>query len=343
MICNKNAKMFLSLILSCAISFTLFTPSFAAEASGGLDDTQLLITNGFRTETTTALNSADRTEIVNTLKKSPKLVEINTSVMQVDKLSEVEQFCAATDDQLISMGAKKNEILKQRKEIDDIFSLSDEGIAKKLDISDVEAKLLKKAIKMGKSKAKLEQNQVNDDVVASGSISSSQLSFTQATVNKSTATAPDYRVTVTYSWSYPYLLGVFTDQIVFAWGGGLNTKNISGTLHYLSINNFSTAWTSDSVGSMPVSYLSRYENPNTSIQFYIDQVYSSMKTCDGNISFNLYQLKKQGYSTKVVSQYLHRVIGLSASVDISVAGAAVTVTPVGSWDTSEQATNTISY
>ena len=68
------------------------------------------------------------------------------------------------------------------------------------------------------------------------------------------------------------------------------------------------------------------------------------KTRSGYAQFTLYQTKKQGYDTKVLSNYCHRVISVgSASIGFSVSGPSVGLSIGSAYDTTEQKKSSISY
>jgi len=320
--------------------FSSQTLAFAAGNNVSGDD-QTLRNHGLQTNIIEAIDSNAKNNIANALRTDPSSVSINTSVTVVDNLAEVEKFCSYTDAELVNMGANSNEVVKERNMIEQWYATPDEQLADNYGLSQVETKLLKKAIDKGKAEFKNRKgSNANNDVVASGTISEGQLTYTEVAVDQRTS-APNYLVTCAYSWSYPYLLAIFNDEIAVGWGGALNTKNVSGGYHLRSVDFTSSNWTDSSVGYTPASIT--HENPNVSLEFAFPQSFNSLKTDSGSVSFNLYQTQRQGYDTKVVSNYLHREIGISASVDISVSGLAVTLTPVGSWNQSPQRSATISF
>jgi|GEM_PF-3064392 hypothetical protein len=344
----KSIKIITANIIASILLLTPLSTYASSLDINNAQDEQILIQHGFKVETVNALNNEDKNSIATALVSNPSLVDVSTTITEVDNLTEIEKFCSLTNEQLIQTGANLSDILRERKLVETLYTMSDTELQNKFGLSKVEGKLIKRAIEKGKADInnnRLNESINNSEVTASGTISDGQLTYTMASVNQG-GTTPNYKVTCSYSWSYPYLLGLYTDQIAIAWGGGFNTKNVSSSLRYQSVNTLSTDWTSTVTSSSYATLIS--ENPNTSLQFGMPQTItdytgsnSTLKTRSGSISFNLYQTIKQGFATKIVSNYLHRIIGLSASVDITVSGLSVTLAPVGSWDTSAQVQNTV--
>lgn len=90
--------------------------------------------------------------------------------------------------------------------------------------------------------------------------------------------------------------------------------------------------------------------PNAGVQFTFPQSYgtcsngNAAKTKSGFASFTLYQTKKQGYDTTLISNYCHRVVSVqSASISISASGPSVSLSIGGDWDTTTQKQTMLAY
>lgn len=268
-----------------------------------------------------------------------------TLSMEVDMLAEIEAFFACSKEELISMGTTEEKIDKTREELLSYYSLSDEDLAKELKINTTEASMVKKAIDAGLESygKKLKKK---SGVLASGSITASEMEYTQDVFDYSTSSAPKYRVYLSYLWKNVYNLALFEDKIAVAWGGGLNSKDYSSLIFYYD-------WTKVG-GDFGDFYTRQSANKEETIQaglelefpqaVYKDLVSPMPKTKTGYIQFTLYQTQFQGYDTKVISRYCHKVISVGGgSIDISVTGASVSMDIGYGYDTTAQAEKIIGY
>ncbi|MDE5974755.1 MAG: hypothetical protein K2G73_08820 [Eubacterium sp.] len=331
--------------IGCALLIVISGNSFAFAADNIqlTNDDMLLVNYGYPEESIDALSLEQRKELVKALNDNPDNVKIETSVLELDNLAEIESFMGTSDDVLVEMGADLSAIISNRYELNEISKQTDVEIAAERDISLTEAKYLKKSIEKGRSEDNSYDCKDKDNAItASGSISSSKLTYTQLYSNKSTSTAPSYNVTLTYNWISPYTLTIFTDEIVTAWGGNLNSSNISAKASYYYDRG--TKWdTYFKQNAMTIN-----ETVNKGIEFKFPQsiagLSTQVRTKTGSATFNIYQTKMQGYDTKILSQYCHRVLSVgSASIGISASGPSVGISVGGAWDTSPQRSTTIRY
>lgn len=342
---KKEISILVAIICSLVVFISGSNIIFAADNSQLLSNDLILIENGFPKENIGALSEEHKRELVKYLNDNPNNVDIQTSVLEIDNLMEIESFMGFSDEELIGMGANSYDIASAREELYKISKQTEEQIAKEKNISLTEAKYLKRAIVKGKNKDGKDVYKENNSINASGSISASKLTYSQAYANHSTATAPSYWVVLTYTWNSPYTLTIFTDEVVAAWGGNLNTKNVSGYASYYNENG--SNWGSYNQQKL----MTTSETANAGIEFKFAQSVSlpsatsnRIKTKTGSIGFELYQTKKQGYDTKLLSQYCHRVISIgNASIGISAKGATVSISIGGAWDSSPQKSSIISY
>ncbi len=333
----------LSVIL--AVSTILSLGSVTAFAAETPDYISILVENGYTTETAEVLPVEDQKEIAEKLLTNPNAVDIATLSMEVDMLSEVEAFFEYSEEDLIAMGASEEKIAETKDELLYYYGLSDANLAKALNVNSIEASMFKKAIEAGM--ASDEDNKMNKKgVSASGSITSSEMTYTQSKTDNSTSSAPSYAMKLSYTWKEVYALAVFDDKIVAAWGGGLNTKSISSSAKYYN-------WSSVG-GSFGTHYksksMSKTETVQAGIEFefpqsvYKDLVSNYPKTKTGYAKFTLYQTKFQGYDTKVLSNYCHKVISIGGgSIDISASGPSVGLSIGYGYDTTAQKATTIRY
>lgn len=218
-------------------------------------------------------------------------------------------------------------------------------------MDNVEIELLKKAVESGEQilegNKKVTHKDTDCMVTASGSITSSEMEYTQTVTNKSTEKKPKYKVAISYTWKSVYALAVFDDEIAVAWGGGLNLSKASGTAKYYD-------WSS--IGGKYKSYvrekkMEKEETIQAGIEFIFPQSvdgkhwYSNKaKTKDGSCKFTISQSKLQGYKSKVISRYCHRVIAVKGfSIGIDCSGASAGLDIGSAWDKTSQKSSQIKY
>lgn len=319
----------LAIILSCG-NFTVFASEVKNDCIGE--------------EQTISLMENQKEEKEEQLEKSRKVIKTTLS-MEIDMLAEIEAFLAYSEDELIAMGATKEKIDRNKEELLYYYTLSVSNLAKKLKINEIEAEMFKRAIEAGlNSNSKIKKHK--NGVLASGSITASEMKYEQEVTDNSTSTNPSYDVKLSYEWKEVYALAILDDKIAVAWGGGLNTKNISSSAYYHNWENvggsFGNYYTRRSMNEM--------ETVQAGIEFEFPQaiykdVFSYMpKTKDGFAKFTLYQTKYMGYDTKIISHYCHKVITFeSASIEISASGAAVSLSIGPAYHTTAQARDIIGY
>lgn len=344
---KKNICIIFALILAC----TMFpNVAYAKVVKTGLQlDEETLIEAGFTKETADALESEERDEIVKELRTDSKLVDIKTSIMETDCLADIENLLSYSDKELLASGATQESINEARADIENLSKMSDKEIMKNYDMTETEVKLLRRAIIRGKQPKYINPGDIkniNELVTASGSLSSSTLYYTQRVSNKSTKKSPIYKVTCSYSWSRPYYLAIYKDEIAVAWGGALDTKAIKTSAKYYNWKCFGMSWQS----SFSSNTMSKDQTPQAGIEFSFPQSVKSYyyknrpKTKKGSATVTLYQTKKQGYKTKVVSRYCHRTLRLyGTSISISASGPSASISIGSAWDKSSQKASTISY
>ncbi len=306
-----------------------------------------LVDNGYTISTADALSEEDLEQIYLAL-CGGKEVEISTCVEEIDNLELIEEFMSCEEEELQDMGMNANEIKDMQEEITALIDMTDEKLISTYGLDSTEVKMLRQVYEnaeINKNTEKLDDDEV-EEVVASGSISASKLSYTQ-TVTKNKGNKPNYDVKLSYSWTTPYGLSCFNDKIVVAWGGNLNCKECEGTADYYGVNLLVTKWKGKKLRS---SDMSIDITPNTGIIFTFKQAKGIgsngnwAKTKKGRASFVLYQTKKQGYETTLVSRYCHRIISIkSSSISISSSGAGASISIGGGWDKSKQQSSVVAY
>jgi len=337
---NKIMKKTISLVLVLILILSISNMAYGSESN--YNDIRILVNSGYTEGTAMALAPEERFKIAQNIVNDPSKVDIYTISMEIDNLAEIEALFSYSELELESMGADLNKVYKTKKEL---LKLCDNQsiMAQKINISDIQADMIRRAVEKGIENRESGKgyNKIND-INASGSITTSEMSYTQVVDDQSTTQAPKYEVTIAYTWKEVYALAIFDDVIASAWGGGFNTKNINSNANYHDYTNIG-----DDFGSYYTCRdMTKTETPQTGIEFEFPQsVYRSgdiaPKTKNGYAQFTLYQNQFQNYDTKVVSAYGHQIISVGVSVTIS--DSPVSVDFSIAYDETDQKTTTLTY
>lgn len=336
-----------STIIASILMLSVCSNSMAANPYN--DHISIMRQYGYTSETAAALPVEDQQEVVDELLKNPGKVDICTMTLEVDTLSEIESFFSYTDEEMIAMGADASKLEETREELEALNDMSDKELAEELKITTTESKLFHRAVQKGKNNKKRgNYHGKKSGVNASGSITSSEMSYTQNVTDNSTSTKPNYSVKLSYTWKQVYWLACFNDTIVAAWGGGLNTKGISSSAKYNKYfivgGSFGSYVMSESMSKEQVAQAGIKFTFPQSIQVVPNNDESVLKTEKGYAKFTLYQTKKQGYDTKLLSNYCHKVISLAgATIGINATGPSVSISISTAYDKTPQKASTLSY
>lgn len=339
----KNTRI-ISVILVLTLMSSLFCVATNAVDATTSDCIPILIEAGYTKETAEALPIEDQQEIAKYIIEKPEDVDISSVSLEVDILSEIETFLSYSDEDLIDLDISLDSIIEERNRLLSYNSMKTSSLAKELNISYLEADMIKMAIEEG-----LKCNGNNEKkmgVSASGTIASSELNYTQGVTNLSSSSAPAYQVYITYAWRQVYALAALSDTIVAAWGGGLNTKDISSSAYYYHYQYIG--------GDFTTLYkrvdMSVTEQVQSGIKFTFSQCIAdpsddniAPKTKTGMAKFTIYQTKFQGYDTKVLSNYCHKLLKPNASIGISASGPSVSISIGTGYDSTPQKASTIRY
>ena len=337
--CFIAVVMLLSVVVPVHASSTSSTNSYK-------EFIDLLVKNGYTYETAAALSLDERNYVVNALKKDSENVDIVTTGMEIDQLAEIESLYAYSEEELKEMGADMDSIHAAKEEFNSYYKMSNADLAEELAISEVEAKIIKMAIKNGKERKSKNRKQ---GVSASGSISSSKLTYTQ-TVSKYTLSGYKlaYMVTISYAWANPYTSFGFDDVIAVAWGGGYMHKSKSDWPSSYSSANIQyygfdiSGWKSY---KKTKNYLEDIIITNAAISFSFPQSLSNdlYKTKRGSATVPLYLNSNGKNDTYVLSNYCHRVLSVGGGISASVSGPSVSLTIGTKYDKTPQKKTMIKY
>lgn len=351
---EKNMNKLKKIIAGCTILFIMGqcqTTNVPADISKVTYNEMVneLVNAGYYIDTAKALKEEEMKYILECIKNGSKIV-VSSCATEVDNLSQIENFLSANEEELINMGMDEIEIEETQESLDELFKLSNKQLTKKYGLNQTEIKMLRKTKENAQESSKSDNKEIRNEVTASGSISSSKLTYTQTVVNNSAKKKPNYRVCLSYSWKKAYNWACFDDEIVVGWGGGLNCKDYSGKASYYTWNKTSMDWTGR--GAFMNKSMSTEVTPNAGIEFiFPQQVYSNAgtprngKTKSGSVSLTVYQKKKKGYDTTLISHYCHRVVRVGgAEIGISAdGGPSVSISIGAAWDRTQQRKNIITY
>ncbi|WP_117161283.1 hypothetical protein [Paraliobacillus sp. X-1268] len=329
---KKNLIAFFTFIV-LFISSTLTIQASELNVDKNNDD--ILIEFGFDAETIELMPVDKKQELAEIIIEDPSKVDLDVSYFHLDNLSIIEFFANTDESELQELGLSSEEVELIENDLDDLREITKDEALETLELDTVGYKMLQNALEENpeyNTKEVLEEN----TITASGYISSSKLKYTQSVANKSTKTKPQYNVGINFNWTTPYYNYLFTDRIAVAWGGGLNSKNISSSAYYYNTNTAVTKW---SKLSKNYSW-SKSETPNKGIVFSTNQtsnVGNKLKT--GYVFLDLYQNKKVGKDTKIVSQFAHQIVKIGG---VSISGSPSITIGTG-YNKSQQRSSTITY
>lgn len=302
-------KKILTVSLSIGLAFGLLSnTSYASANTTSIDEVdKILVDFGYDKDDLAYYHEERKIKLAEAIKINPESVSKETTYMRVDNIGLIEYYTNTSDQKLSEDGFEQKQIEKIRKKLDKLKAISESELMATYNLSKGEAKLIKKALKKNPN-YKLPKKYGKKEVTTSGTISTSDLSFTMSVVNRSTSTAPSYDVDLHHNWKSPFFFDIVSDNVAAAWGGNLDVKNVGGLTFYYN-GNFWTGYKS------PWGSLWTYGEvtPNTGIVFAFKQSkdYGSAQAKSGNYWFTVFQTKKQGYSTSIVSQYAHKIATVS--------------------------------
>lgn len=336
---KKNIISFLlaiSILLSCSLcvsaqSSNEMTAEKAEKILLGFDlDQEYVLT----------MDANEKINFAKSLLDNPESLEVSESISHIDEIAAAEQIVNSTDEELIALGATKEEIRSMRQVITNLKDKSDEQLKKEFDKTSEQVKLLRMAIEPNED---YYQKELTGTVVStSGDISTSQLYFSISKYNNSTNANPvSSRVTTYFRWDKsPWFY--LDDDIAISWGGNLNSKDFSrsyygasmqqGTDSYKTMNKLissttgignsyypNSSWVTSRVREHLVSTGIVY-NHNMELEMNDIIMY---KVKSGYTYQTLYQTRSEGKETKAVARYAHKVFSVYwNSISINTSGSA---------------------
>lgn len=313
---GENMKKIIVFLMVTILITNLTSFDSNAALDSNADYVDILIEHGYTKETAEVLPVEAQKEIVTLLVNSPDKVNISVSTLEIDHLTEIETLFSLSQQDISDKNYDEMTVEKEKQKYIEYSQMSDFELAECLEISEVEANLIKKAVNQGIQNSK---NGISEDkksgVYSSGYVSSSELYYVQTVTDISNTTLPSYNVTLSYSWTKVTTPTGYRDIIAAAWGGGLNSKNYDTTVRYHNWNtvggSFGTLYTEQDMVVNPT--------PSVGVEFNFPQSYdaTTAQNKTGYAKFNLYQTKSEGKETSLVSEYCYAYLGVGRTVSIS--------------------------
>lgn len=318
----------LFLILSLAMGTNV-----QASDTNGKDVEKIMLDYGYTQDIIDVTPEDEKKEVAYLIQNSPEKIQMQISTTEIDEISTIEYVVNSSDKDLMKDGFDEKDILKLRKKIDEVNKMSDKEIEENFGKSNAEIKIWRRALKKNPNYKKTKKE--GNIVTTSGTISSSDLTYSQTVYDNSNSTgkAVSYRAYSTFNWHDTYFWDTFMDQVVFGWGGNLATDDISHSVTYTSGKDY--IWNNQI--ESPANAGLKFE----AYQSTFDPSYSQIKS--GYTGVTLYQNQIQNYDTKVLSSYGHKMLALAAGIGVSASGPSVNLTFSTGFHYSPQESDPITY
>ena len=193
---------------------------------------------GFPVSILEAIPAEDVAELLIAYHNDPTSISVSSTVMEVDNLGEIDIFVNSAYEDLISMGLTDEDISQINAQIKLYNDMTDKQLVDNLGFDKVELRLFRDALTKDDD---YDLKLTDENVTASGSITTSEMTFTQSVTDTSKPLSPDvhYRVGVYFNWKDRFITTAFDDKVVVAWGGNLLQEKISSFVDYYDIAAFS--------------------------------------------------------------------------------------------------------
>lgn len=335
-------------LVTIMMAFTSTVTAFASENNA----VEILRAAGYEDYFIDELSDEELSEYADKITNDPASVGKEEFVFEVDNISEIQEFVNTSKEVLIAQGVTTDQIDSMQKDIDYIANSSPKELSDQYGVSSVEAKMLIEATQEDDEYKRLDCS--NDNIAtASGSISSSKLSFTMSYTNRGTST-PSYNFTIAYNWKSPYVTQIYKDAIAVAWAGGFVSDYLSSSANYYRgtvlqgwITNSPVMMFDKNGNAKKTNYVtypwSSEKEPNKGIKFFVNQsrsVYQNTTASNksGNVKFRLTSNTTGGknQTCEVVAQFAHRRFAVTPSIGISTSGLTASLSINSAYDKSDQ-------
>lgn len=215
-VCHKCAQkrivsLYVALIIVSNTSGSLLVKA-QCNSDNGVDREKMiecLVDNGYAQETAEALDERKLEEIYSYILDGI-MMDVSTCAMEVDTLSEIENYLSCTEEELQDFGLTEEEIASCDEQLSDLLSMSNKELKQNFSLSNTEVKVLRLAEENGIENREnniVDNKKISNEVCASGALTSSDIKYTQSVANQSTSKKPKYVVNLSYAWKYVYLYG----------------------------------------------------------------------------------------------------------------------------------------
>lgn len=336
-------KKILIYLLAISISFVFSSNVYASEESkrdGDVNYEQLLIKKGYNPEMVKNMDDNSRKIIGDALNENPENVDLQSTCMEIDSFDEMEEVLSITEEEV---SEEDLEYYREYvKSIEELSEKTDKKLISENNMSKAQTKIFREIVEDSSAIDNNKKN-VEEEVTASGSISSSKLSYDQSVVNQSKNNKPKYTVCIVFTWKSPFEIGCYNDKVCCAWGGNLATGYSAATAKYYDWHGviYNRVW-----GKYKGKKVLKFEETaiNKALTYSVPQGNGNgAKVKTGAMIFYLYQnTKNKRRATKVISRYCHKVISIKSD-SISVSKSGISFSIGGAYDKSSQASSSITY
>lgn len=254
--------------------------------------------------------------LVDNLKKGE--ASLSWSYGEIDNLEVIQNIVNSSDAELKQSGFSDEDIRTCREQMDELKNKSDAELIEGLGIDESAVQSIRKAFETNEE-FKRKAIEGNNMATLSGTLSSSEFYHSLYADRYSDGTYErKYRIRAGFNWIKAFAELALDDEIAIAWGGEFSISE--GTItsqadYYYALVEYGLIPQYGTCRSRSSCRRER-STPDAGIVFSMPQrklvgIHKErLKT--GYVSFFIHKKKADGQVTNVVSQYLHKSIGLSS-------------------------------
>ena len=329
-------------VLVLAISIITFIPTSAhAKALISLNYLEELYEIGLSDDVIANCTPEQLNEIITQYRIDPDKVSVASSIVHFDVEDAIIQFINSSYEEKLQSGMTAEEIENANQQIEFYRQCSITELCNIFGISRTNALNFKAIL----------DNNSSITPSRAGSIEPEEMSFDMITIDYSTIDGPAYKVMIFFNWTLRYYFDQYDDHVAVAWGGGLTQYKVDSETHisyHTMTGPFLSDWGDFAFYRMPqytevaVNGAGHYSFPQSyTPSDQSGEIINMAKS--GNITFYIRQDGYLGKTTKVLSQYFHKMLGASFSMSASIGmtgpmlGVGITLTGSGDVSPQEQA------
>lgn len=338
-------KKFLKTVSSTLAGVMLLTCMLSASAAGEApvvatkqNAEQILVDFGMDKEQAAEMDAEEKMNMAKAILRNPETVQMTDSVVNFDRIEELETVVNASDEMMIDAGLSKDEITYYRNQAEELNEMSDQELAKNYHADATEVKMIRMALEPDESYIQ-NKKELKNTVTSSSTISSSTLTLSLSSYDNSSSTCKkvSYRVSGYYRWKSEPLFKS-EDQLGIAWGGGLAQMDHKRV--YNRSMGRTTTLTVNGTGSSNTA-VSRIEQTTNAglIHYFALQIGTGSnarpveKYMSGYTHVTIYQTKRDGKSADLIGKYAHKILTITgAGLSVSKSGASASFSTSSGYD-----------